>query len=48
MSTATIQTDDAWKTEARRNLEYARRLRYTDPKLCMSILIDVLDRLLSG
>lgn len=31
---------------ARRNLEYARRLRYTDPKLCMSILIDVLDDLL--
>ena len=31
---------------ARRNLDYARRLRYTHPKLCMSILIDVLDDLL--
>lgn len=37
---------DEWRYDARKRLEYARRLRYTDPKLCMEVLIDVLDELL--
>jgi hypothetical protein len=39
----TLHDFTEWKSEARKNLEYARRLRYTYPKLCMLILIDVLD-----
>lgn len=46
MKVVTVQTQDTWGQEARERLEYARRLRYTDPKLCMEILIDVVDRLL--
>ena len=41
-----VTTLDSWRHDARKNLEYASRLRYTDPKLCMQILIDVLDDLL--
>jgi len=41
-----VTTLDSWRHDARKNLEYASRLRYTDPKLCMEIIIDLLDQLL--
>jgi len=46
LAAMTSATLDSWKDDARKNLDYARRLRYTDPRLCMEILIDILDDLL--
>ena len=37
---------DEWRGDERKRLEYARRLRFTDPKLALEIICDVLDSLL--
>jgi hypothetical protein len=34
--------DTTWKDDLKRTLAYAERLKHTDPKLCMQVLIDVL------
>jgi hypothetical protein len=37
---------DVWRDEARKRLELAKRLRYTNPVMSVGILCDILDELL--
>jgi hypothetical protein len=43
LATVTLNAyNTSWKDDLKRSLVYAERLKHTDPKLCMQVLIDIL------